>query len=192
MHKILSIFSISFLVACVPQQADPQLSFFNQLSELCGQSFAGKVVSADPQDADWAKETLVMHVRDCSDDEIKIPLHVGENRSRTWIISREHNGLELKHDHRHEDGVPDAVTMYGGMTADEGSSTIQAFPADDFSKKLFVEEGLDVSVGNTWRVSIAPGATFTYALSRPNRDFRAEFDLTNPVSTPPPAWGSGN
>jgi hypothetical protein len=24
-------------------------------------------------------------------------------------------GLQLKHDHRHEDGTPDEVTMYGGV-----------------------------------------------------------------------------
>ena len=179
-----------FLGACVPQSYDPQLAFFDNLSTLCGQSFAGQVISNDPQDADWVKETLVMHVRDCSDKEIKIPLHVGDNRSRTWVISFQNDGLTLKHDHRHEDGEPDAVTLYGGTTADFGSATEQAFPADDYSKALFVQEGLDVSVDNIWRISVNPGQTFTYALSRPNRDFRAEFDLTNPVDTPPPAWGS--
>jgi len=96
------ISALSF-AACTPQPTDPQTGFLANLSALCGQSFAGKVVSADPQDADWAKETLIMHVRDCSEDEIKIPLHVGENRSRTWIITRQSSGLELKHDDRHED-----------------------------------------------------------------------------------------
>jgi len=176
------------LAACLPQKVDPQADFFQNLSQICGQSFEGKVISSDPQDADWAKETLIMHVRDCSDSEIKIPLHVGENRSRTWIVSRG-DGLTLKHDHRHEDGKPDAVTMYGGTTSDDGTGLRQAFPVDQFSKDMFVREGLDASVQNTWTITINPGNTFTYALSRPNRDFRAQFDLTRPVETPPPVWG---
>jgi len=193
MKKFIKALSASLgitLTACLPQQSEPPLGFFNNLSELCGNSYAGKVISTDPQDADWAKETLIMHVRDCSDIQIKIPLHVGENRSRTWIISKDGDFLTLKHDHRHEDGEPDAVSMYGGKTADEGSAKRQAFPVDQFSKDLFIREGLDVSITNTWVVSIEPGSIFTYALSRQNRDFRVQFDLTKPVNTPPPVWGS--
>ena len=190
MKKIYLLISVSLLTACLPQQAEPPLDFFNNLSKLCGKSFAGKVISSDPQDADWAKETLVMHVRDCSDQEIKIPLHVGENRSRTWIVSKTDNGLRLKHDHRHEDGKPDEVTMYGGDTEALGSHSRQAFPVDQFSKDMFVREGLDVSVTNIWTLTLDDDSSFTYALARENRDFRAEFDLTKPVKMPPPAWGS--
>lgn len=190
MRNFLVPITFIFLLGCTPQQAEPAADFFNNLSELCGKSFAGKVISADPQDADWAKETLVMHVRDCSDSEIKIPLHVGENRSRTWIVSKTDGFLTLKHDHRHEDGEPDAITMYGGTTADAGTHTKQAFPVDQFSKDLFVREGRDVSVTNTWTITLDGEKSFTYGLSRPNRDFRAQFDLTKPVDTPPPVWGS--
>jgi len=63
MKKIVLTTSLFVLAACVPQQAEPPADFFNNLSKLCGKSFAGKVISSDPQDADWAKETLVMHVR---------------------------------------------------------------------------------------------------------------------------------
>lgn len=163
--------------------------FMANLNALCGQSFEGKVISNDEADADWRAETLIMHVRDCSPEEVKIPLHVGQNRSRTWIISKTDTGLKLKHDHRHEDGEPDAVTMYGGETASTGTSTRQAFPADDYSKDLFKREFLTASVDNIWAVTITPGTTFTYSLTRPERDFRAQFDLTNPVNTPPPVWG---
>jgi len=129
-------------------------------------------------------------VRDCSDNKIKIPLHVGENRSRTWIVSKDNGFLTLKHDHRHEDGKPDAVTMYGGTTADLGTHSQQSFPVDQFSKDMFMREGLDVSVTNTWTITLDGDKTFTYALARENRDFRAQFDLTKPVDTPPPVWGS--
>ncbi len=189
MRILFTSMAVLVLAACNAQPDDAQSKFFENLSAHCGQSFAGHVISTDPQDADWAKETLIMHVRDCSDTEIKIPLHVGENRSRTWIITRSENGLTLKHDHRHEDGEPDAVTMYGGTTATPGTNTRQDFPADPFSKDLFIREGLDVSVDNIWTITVNPGQTFTYALARPNRDFRAEFDLTQPIDTPPPVWG---
>ncbi len=189
MRIIFICVSTFILSGCLPQQAEPPQVFFQKLSKFCGKSFAGKVISSDPQDADWAKETLVMHVRDCSDSEIKIPLHVGENRSRTWIVTLKDNRLTLKHDHRHEDGKPDAVTMYGGMTADLGTHSKQAFPVDQFSKDMFVREGLDVSITNTWTITLDGEQTFTYALARKNRDFRAQFDLTKPVETPPPVWG---
>jgi len=189
--RILSVLLLSStLSACGSKQVEPADGFFNNLSELCGNAYAGKVISSDPQDADWAKKTLIMHVRDCSDTQIKIPLHVGENRSRTWIITKDGDFLTLKHDHRHEDGKPDAVTMYGGKTDEAGSPSRQAFPVDQFSKDLFMREGLDVSVTNIWTVSIEPETSFTYALSRENRDFRAQFDLTKQVDTPPPVWGS--
>ena len=49
-------------------------------------------------------QRLVMHVRDCSADEVRIPFWVGEDHSRTWVVTRTETGLRLKHDHRHEDG----------------------------------------------------------------------------------------
>ena len=161
----------------------------DNLAALCGQSFPGKVTSDDPQDDEWRVQTLTVHVRDCTDGEVRMPLHVGENRSRTWIVSRTEQGLRLKHDHRHEDGKPDAVTMYGGDTADEGGPNAQSFPVDQESIDLFNKEGLTASVTNVWKLRIEPGATLTYQLSRANRNFTAEFDLTTPVATPPPAWG---
>ena len=29
-----------------------------------------------------------MHVRDCSERELRIPFHVGDDRSRTWVVTR--------------------------------------------------------------------------------------------------------
>ena len=134
---------------------------------------------------------MVMHVRECSGDEIRIPFHIGEDRSRTWVITRDDSGLTLKHDHRHEDGSEDVLTQYGGATADEGTATRQEFPADYFSKDLFTREGIEVSAANVWAVEVIPGETFAYELNRPNRHFRAEFDLSSPVDAPPPPWGAG-
>jgi len=167
-----------------------QDDFLKNLNLLCGKAFEGKLVKYNENDETWRQSKTIMHVRDCSDNEIRIPLHVGENRSRTWIITRTKEGLRLKHDHRHEDGSPDAVTMYGGDTASAGKATEQSFPVDQESKETFVKNDLNASVDNTWWMTIEPGERFSYRLTRTNRDFQVDFDLTKPVALPPAAWGS--
>ncbi|WP_164118222.1 hypothetical protein [Sphingorhabdus sp. Alg239-R122] len=166
-----------------------QQQFMQNLRTLCGNAYAGQMVSEDPADTDMAEADMVMHVRECGDDNVRIPFYVGEDRSRTWVISKTKNGLRLKHDHRHEDGSKDAVTWYGGDTADNGSATRQEFPVDAESIALFRKEGLDQSVTNIWAVEVTD-KLFAYELSRENRNFRVKFDITDPVTAPPPPWGS--
>lgn len=184
---------IAALTGCavVPETQAPQLQFFERLRSLCGNSYEGRVTSPPTEaDRDFAASRLVMHVRTCSAHEVRIPFHVGGNRSRTWVITRTPSGLRLKHDHRHEDGSEDALTQYGGDTVATGTARRQEFPADQFSKDLFVRENIPQSVPNVWAVEVAPGQMFAYELRRPGRFFRVEFDLTRPVSPPPPPWGS--
>jgi hypothetical protein len=180
------------LAACASSSApaSPQDQFFGNLRALCGQSFAGRVVTTDAADANFASQPLVMQVRECSDDEIRVPFLVGENRSRTWVITRTGAGLRLKHDHRHEDGTEDTLTQYGGDTVSEGTAERQEFPADDFSKTLFTQNNIPASVANVWAIEVHGRRTFAYELRRPNRHFRVEFDLTAPVAAPPPPWGA--
>ena len=176
------------LAACASAPA-PQDDFFAALSAQCGKAFEGRLVSTDDADKAIAAEKLVMEVRGCADNEIRIPFHVGQNRSRTWVISKTEDGLRLKHDHRHEDGSSDAVTMYGGDTADAGTPTRQEFPVDAYSIEMFQREGLAASVTNIWAVEATP-SLFAYELRRENRFFRVEFDLTMPVGAPPAPWGA--
>lgn len=134
-----------------------------------------------------------MHVRECSDSELRIPFHVGDDRSRTWVLTRRVGGLRLKHDHRHADGSPDATTMYGGDTRDAGSERRQEFPVDAESVAMFREQGMQASLTNTWAMEIRPGSEFVYELSRPGgRLFRVGFDLTQAVPTPPASWGASS
>lgn len=186
------------LLACASSgcaTADPvqeaQDRFFSRLSALCGRAFEGRIVSpAVESDAAFAGKRLVMHVRTCSDDEIRIPFHVGEDRSRTWVVTRTAAGLRLKHDHRHADGSEDPLTQYGGDTSSQGSALRQEFPADAFSKAMFVRLGSAQSVPNIWAMEVEPRSVFAYELRRPGRFFRVEFDLAKPVAPPPPPWGS--
>ncbi|WP_301750426.1 hypothetical protein [uncultured Erythrobacter sp.] len=170
-----------------------QTRFMAALARHCGKAYAGRLVSSDAADADMAGAAMVVHFRECAADRMAIPFHVqGEggtwDRSRTWLITRTPAGLRLKHDHRHADGTHDAVTLYGGDTADGGTATAQDFPVDQESIAMFCAEGLTASVTNVWRVEITP-ATYTYQLSRAGRLFRVEFDLTQPVTPPPAPWG---
>jgi len=176
---------------------EPSAQFFSNLQPLCGKAYAGRITANQPASTTpdpFEGKALVMHVRGCSDPtrEIRIPFHVGDDHSRTWVLTRTGTGLRLKHDHRHEDGSADAVTMYGGDTDEPGSTQRQAFPVDADSIVMFEREGLAASVTNTWAMELVPGKTFVYELSRPNgRLFRVEFDLTAPVELPPAPWGAG-
>lgn len=170
-------------VAAQAQQTGPQEAFWGALRGLCGQAFEGEVVESAPAgtDADFEGRRMVMHVRVCEDDVIAIPFHVGEDRSRTWIVRRTEDGLRLKHDHRSDDGTPHALTMYGGNTDAPGTATRQEFPADAATAEM-----LPAAAGNVWTVGVEPGSTFTYALRREGTDrrFRAVFDLSRPVTPP--------
>jgi len=153
-----------------------QEAFWNALQALCGQAFAGT-------DEEVGR---VMHVRQCFPGEIRIPLHVDDDRSRTWIVTRQADGLRLKHDHRHEDGTEEEVTRYGGDTRDAGSARAQEFWADDFTGELVPGAG-----NNIWTMEVHPGDRFAYQLVRTGEEWvvRWEFDLTEPVTAPPAPWG---
>ncbi|WP_404342019.1 hypothetical protein [Pseudoalteromonas mariniglutinosa] len=163
--------------------------FFDNIAAHCGKAYEGKVTidNADGPSS-FADKTLVMHVRKCTESELQVPFHVGEDASRTWIITKTGSGLSLKHDHRHQDGTDDISTMYGGHTIDAGFTNVQSFPADQYSKELFVSQGIAQSMGNTWQMYIYP-EQFTYRLIRQGREFRVDFDLTKPVTPPAAPWG---
>lgn len=172
-------------------QSAPADAFVAAIARHCGRAYAGRITANEPATPSdpFDGKTLVMHVRDCAPGELRIPFHVGDDHSRTWVVTRTGDGLRLKHDHRHEDGSADVLTMYGGDTVAPGSATRQEFPVDADSRALFQREGLTASVGNTWAIEIDPDATFVYELARPGRLFRVEFDLTRLVSLPPAPWG---
>jgi hypothetical protein len=186
----------AFAVVPTKQAVNPHDAFLIGLAGHCGKAYAGRIVANEPAAAAGAPadpfegKTLVMHVRDCKSGEIRVPFHVGDDRSRTWVITRTDRGLRLKHDHRHADGSPDVLTLYGGDTAAPGTATRQEFPADAESTALFERQGLKASVANIWAIEIVPGQRYVYELARPGRLFRVEFDLKAPVPLPPPPWGS--
>jgi hypothetical protein len=163
-------------------------AFFGRLAALCGKAFQGKVVVDNQGPSKFDEAELVMHVRRCNERELQIPFHVGDDASRTWIITKTGSGLSLKHDHRHEDGSDDKSTMYGGHTTDAGFDQVQSFPADQYSKELFARLGMAQSITNIWQMYVYD-TTFSYRLIREGREFRVDFDLTKPIAPPKAPWG---
>lgn len=188
MKPFVAVVAFAALSGFAPRPAAPADAFMAQLVPLCGKAFAGRVVTNDPADAAFADKKLVMHVASCEPGRVRVPFHVGEDRSRTWVLTRTVTGIRLKHDHRHEDGTSDKLTMYGGDTTAPGTATRQEFPADAESIALFRSLDAERSVTNVWAVE-ADGTRFAYELRRPGRHFRVEFDLTRPVASPPLPWG---
>lgn len=137
----------------------PADRFFERLGALCGERFVGEAVAGDA----FRGEPLVAEIAHCNEREIRIPFAVGEDRSRTWILRRLDDGrLEFKHDHRHEDGTPDEITMYGGTSVDAGSASRQAFPADRQTAELIPEAST-----NEWFLELSEdGRRLTYYLER--------------------------
>ena len=127
-----------------------------------------------------------MHVKSCEENCTRVPFFVGEDRSRTWVFTKEAGGILLKHDHRHKDGTPDKVTMYGGMTSNSGSSTMQVFPADQETVDL-----LPRAISNVWWVELVDGVSFSYNLRRVDTDrvVSIRFDLTKEIPAPESPWG---
>lgn len=193
MHRLSTTFAfIALATGSTAGLAAPADAFLAALGTACGQAFEGRIAANEPAAPDdpFVGQRLVMHVRECTEGTLRVPFHVGDDRSRTWVLRRTATGLRLEHDHRHADGTPDVLTMYGGDTVDAGSAGQQDFPADAYSKALFAREGRAASTHNVWSLRIVPGERFTYELARPGRRFRVEFDLATPVAPPPPPWGA--
>jgi hypothetical protein len=146
-------------------QFENQEVFFDRLTALCGARFEGEsVFPEDPGDA-FRGQLLVAVVETCSADEIRIPFLVGEDHSRTWVLKKTADGLQLKHDHRHEDGTPDEVTLYGGTAINSGTHLSQSFPADTYTAILIPE-----AASNEWFLSLSEDAgEITYYLERHNK-----------------------
>lgn len=166
---------------------DSHDKFFEHIAAHCGNAYEGRVSVNSPASGGF-EGRLVMHVRVCEDDRLEIPFHVGDNHSRTWILTKTGSGISLKHDHRNADGSYDEQTMYGGHTRDAGYERAQSFPVDQYSVEMFYEQGIPASNTNIWQMFIYP-ETFTYRLIREGREFRVDFDLTSPVDAPATPWG---
>jgi hypothetical protein len=186
MNKLyIALLIISFtLEQGIAQTVSGAEKFWSTLSLHCGKAFEGEIMTPSENDPFTGKK-LVMHVVDCGKDFIHIPFFVGDDKSRTWVLTMEDGLVKLKHDHRHEDGSEDEVTQYGGKASNTGLAGTQFFPADQETADL-----LPHAATNVWWITVDE-STFTYNLRRIGSDrfFSVKFDLSKEVESPGPAWG---
>ena len=177
---------LAFPVSVASQSESANVTFWSELQKLCGKAFIGTVAAAPADDTTFKDKALVMHVRACDADRIRIPFVVGDDRSRTWVLTRKGDRIELRHDHRHADGKPDKVTMYGGLTANNGLPTRQMFPADQQTVDV-----IGAAATNVWWIDLLPGESFSYNLRRigTERYFSIKFDLKSQTKAPQAPWG---
>ncbi len=170
---------LAFLICVGMNHAETQIldshkAFFEGIKKFCGKSLEGVTQFPKNSDDPFAGKKLLITIDVCGEKEIRIPFHVGEDKSRTWILKLDETGLLLKHDHRHADGTPDKVTMYGGWATPNGTAYKQEFPADPHTKSLIPE-----AATNVWTIEIDNNKQeLVYSLERHNKPrYQAVFHL---------------
>lgn len=170
----------------------PFLEFYDKLAAECGNAYSG-TVKHEPDTEDnpamfSEDQRMIVHFRECDDEQLKIPFHIHNesddswDRSRTWIITKHGDGLELRHDHRKPDGSDDDFTMYGGFTIDFGTENRQDFQSMERTEANNAYSG--------WRIEMKPGERYTYGTVNDTIwDRVVEFDLSEPIEPPPAPWG---
>lgn len=182
-YRLLFVFFLVFNISFAQNKPQSKM-FLEQFKPLVGQYFEGEIIEGAKEDDGFTGKRLLMHVISYDDREVKIPFYVGDDKSRTWILSYSNNVITLKHDHRHQDGSVDEVTFYGGTATNEGSNAIQVFPADTETCQM-----IDYACQNVWWITM-DGTTYTYNLRRIGTDrfFSVKFDLSKPVKSDYQPW----
>jgi hypothetical protein len=138
----------------------------------------GEVDAAFTPEGTFVGEQLRMRVLEVNAHGARIAFHVGEDASRTWIITRQPDGrLHLRHDHRDPDGTPHELTDYGGYGFVGKDYSSCSFAADEKTAAMLPE-----AATNVWTMTLDFEAEqFIYNLTRHGRPrFRAVFDLARP------------
>ena len=185
MKKLLIL--ILLPLQLIAQKKSNSELFWNKVQTNCGKAFEGKITAGGKEGDGFTGKKLVMHIRSCKEDTIRIPFFVGDDKSRTWVFTMSKaKSIKLKHDHRHKDGSEDKITQYGGVNPNMGLPNIQFFPADQHTATI-----IPYASNNVWWVTIDK-KSFTYNLRRvgTGRFFSVKFDLTKEIETPSAPWGS--
>lgn len=165
MKNTLLIFILTFILGCQHRSENKKQAFFDNMSNLCGQTYTGYSTYPDDPEHDFAGQLLRAEFITCNNEQIRIKFDVGADRSRTWVITNTEQGLLLKHDHRHEDGTPDEITNYGGWANNQGTAWAQYFAADDETAAL-----IPAAKTNVWLLKYEPATeVLTYDLKRHNQ-----------------------
>jgi hypothetical protein len=185
MKRVIVILLLLLPLSMLSQSSNGSVEFWTKLKQLCGKAYEGTISESPTASGTFQGKKLVMHVRSCGEKQIRIPFIVGDDRSRTWVLTMTENRITLKHDHRHEDGSEDKNTQYGGVSMNEGTSSMQVFPADQYTAEL-----IPAAHANVWWITL-DDKSFTYNLRRIGTDrlVTVTFDLTKEIPAPEAPWG---
>ncbi len=186
MKKII-LFVLAFVAPLIgfSQEGSAPREFFDNLAKHAGKAYEGTVTSGARDGDGFSDKRLVMHIRSCEENRIRIPFFVGDDKSRTWVLTLKDDHILLKHDHRHKDGGEDKVTMYGGWSPNKGTANMQIFPSDQYTCDL-----IGYATFNVWWITIDEKSyTYNLQLTGSPRVFTVTFDLTKEVEVPSAPWG---
>lgn len=187
MKHLFLFMLLTFTIQVSAQEQTGSLHFWESLRKHCGKTYTGEIITGGAAGDAFTGKKLVMHVRACDENSIRIPFFVGEDKSRTWVLTLgEDKLIQLKHDHRLKDGAEEEVTQYGGRSPNIGLADIQIFPADQETA-----DRIPYASNNVWWITIDE-TSFTYNLRRIGNDrlFSVKFDLTKETETPSAPWGT--
>src|SRR5690606_20268868 len=86
MKHIFVTILLSLALQVAAQETPGSIQFWNTLKEHCGKAYEGEIIAGAVADDGFTGEKLVMHVRSCTDNIIRIPFFVGDDKYRTWDL----------------------------------------------------------------------------------------------------------
>ena len=176
----------SLMSASVGALDSNQDKFFDSIRAHCGKAFSGSVEDSSNSTA-YTGRKFVLHIRDCSNTQIKMPLHVDDNSSRILVLTKRDGSIELQHDHRHADGSSDALTLYGGYSSADSTGNVTNFPESVESIEITKAHAPNRTYPSVWSI-ILSSEDITYQVVRPGRTIKSNFKFTDMVAHPPKAW----
>lgn len=185
--KVFVCFLLLLPIHFIAQEQASSEKFWTQLQTHCGKAYEGEIIAGAVEGDGFSGKRLVMHVRSCNPNDIRIPFFVGDDKSRTWVLHlNDDKIISLKHDHRNPDGLEEELTQYGGISSNVGLANLQMFPADAHTSSI-----LPAASTNVWWFTIDE-TSFTYNLRRVGSDrlFSVSFDLSKTIETPDAPWGT--
>jgi len=173
----LTLFSCKSAGQKTREETSTAAEFMKNIESHCGKSFYGKVLFPVNPEAPFNVETVYMVFESCTEEGARMPFIPGNDMSGTWVLTVKEDGLLFKYDHRHDDGTPEDISMYGGYADNTGTALMQNFPADEETALMIPE-----ATTNVWTFQFNEDFTeFHYILKRHNAlRFHVVFDLTSP------------
>ena len=81
MKKWIFLFALLICFSMNAQEKSNAQKFWEALQKQCGKSFEGEIIEA-PANDEFRGKKLVMHVKSCGKNKIRIPFFVGDDKSR--------------------------------------------------------------------------------------------------------------